>query len=126
MSDPAQPPNPVRSPTSGKPVEAEIVESEPAEAKIVEAGIVEAEIVENGAPAVPASVPPADYDEHGVPSLDYVRNKIEDRYATSIGATELAAETTESRTLDDQIAARDKAAKAKLDEIRKSLGPPPR
>jgi phage shock protein A len=83
---------------------------------------IEAEIVDDPAPA-PAPAPPAfDYDEHGVPSFDYVRNKIEDRYATSVGATELAEDTTEARTLEQQAAAREKAAKAKLDEIRKSLG----
>jgi phage shock protein A len=82
---------------------------------------IDAEIVPDPAPAaVPAPAP--DYDEHGVPSLDYVRNKIEGRYATSIGATELAEETVEGRSLAQQEADREEAAKARLAEIRKSLG----
>ncbi len=115
MSDPSRPP-PDRPSTTAESTETEPTESEPTDSEIVEG-----EIVEEEPRAVPAAVPSADYDEHGVPSLDYVRNKIEDRYATSIGATELAGGTTESRALDEQIAAREKAAKAKLDEIRKSL-----
>ena len=63
-----------------------------------------------------------DYDERGVPSLDYVRDKIESRYATSLGAAELAEGTAEGRTLEEQEAEREQAAKAKLDEIRRSLG----
>jgi hypothetical protein len=71
-------------------------------------------------PAPPTAVP--DYDERGVPSLDYVRDKIESRYATSLGAAELAEGTVEGRTLEEQDAEREQAAKAKLDEIRRSLG----
>jgi hypothetical protein len=63
-----------------------------------------------------------DYDARGVPSLDYVRNKIESRYATSLGAAELAEGTAEGRTLEEQEAERERAATAKLDEIRRSLG----
>ncbi|MEN3270133.1 hypothetical protein [Pseudonocardia sp.] len=63
-----------------------------------------------------------DYDERGVPSLDYVRDKIESRYATSLGAAELAEGTAKARTLEEQEAEREQAAKAKLDEIRRSLG----
>jgi phage shock protein A len=63
-----------------------------------------------------------DYDERGVPSLDYVRHKIESRYTTSLGAAELAEGTAEGRTLEEQDAEREQAAKAKLDEIRRSLG----
>jgi phage shock protein A len=80
---------------------------------------IDAEIVPDRPP--PAS-PAPDYDEHGVPSLDYVRNKIEGRYATSIGAAELADESAEGRRVEEQEADRAAAAKAKLDEIRRSLG----
>jgi hypothetical protein len=87
---------------------------------------IDAEIVPDPAPVTPAvpqppSVQP-DYDEHGVPSLDYVRDKIEGRFATSLGAGELAAETAQGRSLEEQEAEREKAAKAKLEEIRRSLG----
>jgi hypothetical protein len=71
----------------------------------------------------PAAPPPApDYDERGVPSLDYVRDKIESRYATALGATELAEGTAEARSVEEQEAVRAKAAKEKLEEIRRSLG----
>jgi len=80
---------------------------------------VDAEIVPD--PAAPAP-PPPDYDEHGVPSLDYVRDKIEGRYTTSIGATELAEGTAAGRSVEEQEAERAAAAKAKLEELRRSLG----
>lgn len=80
---------------------------------------IDAEVV----PDTPAPAPPApDYDEHGVPSLDHVRDKIEGRYATSIGAAELAQSTAAGRSVEEQEADRAAAAKAKLDEIRRSLG----
>lgn len=66
-------------------------------------------------------VPPADYTQAGVPSLDFVRDKIEGRYAQSLGSTELAQETPEARTFEEQAAKRADAAKEKLDEIRRSL-----
>ena len=67
--------------------------------------------------------PPApDYDEHGVPSLDFVRDKIEGRYATALGATELAEGDERARDQAEQQAERDKKAADKLEEIRKSLG----
>jgi hypothetical protein len=75
---------------------------------------------------VPAPTPPAppapDYDEHGVPTLDYVREKIESRFATSLGAAELAEGTAAGRSVEEQEADRAAAAKAKLEEIRRSLG----
>ncbi|WP_433279850.1 hypothetical protein ACQPZA_09505 [Pseudonocardia xinjiangensis] len=71
----------------------------------------------------PVAPPPApDYDDHGVPSLDYVRDKIETRYATSLGAAELAEETAAARSIEEQEAERERAGKAKLDEIRRSMG----
>lgn len=86
----------------------------------------DAEIVESpAAPGVPAAdLPEPDYSEGGVPSFDFVRDRIENRYNTSVGAQELAGiggpETVES--LDKKIADRDKAAKDKLAEIRRSMG----
>ena len=80
---------------------------------------IEAEIVPDPAPPAP---PSPDYDEHGVPSLDYVRDKIESRYATSLGATELAESTAAGRSVEEQEAERAAAAKAKLEELRRSLG----
>jgi hypothetical protein len=84
---------------------------------------IDAELVPAETPATPqAHEPPApDYDERGVPTLDYVRDKIEGRFATSLGTTELAEGTQEARSLEEQQAERDRAAKAKLDEIRRNL-----
>ena len=89
--------------------------------------IIDAEIVEDPAALLAAAKadPPAftpDYDERGVPSFDYVRAKIEGRSATAVGGTELAGETEQGRALDEQMAERDRKAKEKLDEIRRSLG----
>jgi phage shock protein A len=78
---------------------------------------IEAELVPPATPEPPAP----DYDERGVPSFDYVRDKIEGRYATSLGSTELAEDTTQARSLEEQQAERDRAATAKLDEIRRGL-----
>jgi phage shock protein A len=84
---------------------------------------VDAEIVPGTPVPVPPVQPPAtDYDEHSVPTLDYVRDKIEGRYATSIGSTELAEGSAEARSLEEQQAERERAAKARLEEIRRSLG----
>lgn len=62
------------------------------------------------------------YTKAGEPTLDFVRDKIEKRAAVAIGAEELASAMPESRDLDDLLAERDKAAQAKLEEIRKSMG----
>lgn len=70
----------------------------------------------------PVEVPRPDYDEHGVPSFDYVRDRIEGRHAVSQGATELADATPEGRTVEEQFTERERAAKARLEEIRRSLG----
>lgn len=70
---------------------------------------------------VPVQVPEGDYTQAGVPTFDYVRDRLERRIATADGAQELARETPEGRSVDEQFAERDKAAKAKLDEIRRSM-----
>ena len=77
-------------------------------------------------PATAAAVPvqPADtgYTSRGVPTFDSVREKIETRYGTAIGAAELAAETPEGRTVEEQYDARQRAAAEKLAQIRESMG----
>lgn len=70
----------------------------------------------------PDATPAPDYDEHGTPSLDYVRDKIEGRYATSLGAGELAEDTDRVRDADKQQAERERKAADRLAEIRRSLG----
>lgn len=90
-----------------EPIDTGPIDPEPIEAEIV--------------PSAPPEPPAPDYDERGIPSLDYVRDKIEGRFATSLGGTELAEGTPEARSLEEQQAEREKAAKAKLDEIRRNL-----
>ncbi|TRW83345.1 hypothetical protein FK535_11880 [Mycolicibacterium sp. 018/SC-01/001] len=69
-------------------------------------------------PAVPAE---SGYTEDGVPTFDAVRDKIENRYATSLGSAELAAETPEGRTAAQQYDARQRAAAERLAQIRESM-----
>jgi phage shock protein A len=73
----------------------------------------------------PTPVEPVDadtgYTSGGVPTFDSVREKIETRYGTAIGASELAAESPESRTVEEQYDARQRAAAERLAEIRKSM-----
>ena len=77
------------------------------------------------AAATPAPAPaePVDtgYTPSGVPTFESVREKIETRYGTAIGAAELDAESPEGRTVEEQYDARQRAAAERLDEIRKSM-----
>ncbi|RSM40693.1 hypothetical protein DMA12_26045 [Amycolatopsis balhimycina DSM 5908] len=74
-------------------------------------------------PPLPQSLPDPDYSEGGVPSFDFVRDKIENRYTTSLGSVDVAGLGTENtaETLDKKIADRDQAAKDRLAEIRRSM-----
>jgi phage shock protein A len=74
-------------------------------------------------PKRPAAEPDVypDYTSSGVPTFDSVREKIETRYETSIGAKELDAETPEGRNVEEQYEARQRAAAERLAEIRKSM-----
>ena len=56
-----------------------------------------------------------------VPTLDEVRDKIEQRYATALGQAELAKDSTGSRVLEVQRATQDMKGAARLDEIRAAL-----
>ena len=76
--------------------------------------VVDAEIVEDS--AVPP-VPPGDYTDGGVPTFDYVRDRIEGRFGTSIGAAELAGDAE----LDEKLAERDRAGRETLEQIRRSM-----
>jgi len=87
--------------------------------------VVDAEIVEENkdlTAAPPPVVPLGDYNEAGVPSFDFVRDRIENRIATSIGSEELANATPEGKAVEDQFEARKKAGLDKLAEIRRSMG----
>jgi phage shock protein A len=83
---------------------------------------------ESPEPAADAPPPPAEpvdtgYTPGGVPTFDSVREKIESRYGTAIGAAELDAESPEGRTVEEQYDARQRAAAERLAEIRKSMHP---
>jgi phage shock protein A len=66
-------------------------------------------------------VGPTDYNDQGVPTFDYVRDRIENRTATSAGMRELTGESPQAKTIDEQMAERDKAGRDKLEEIRRSM-----
>ena len=57
-----------------------------------------------------------------VPSLEEVRDKIEQRYARALGTSELQGQTVESRMLEVEQAQADSEAQARLSEIRSQLG----
>ena len=61
------------------------------------------------------------YTNSGVPTFDSVREKIETRYETSIGAAELDAESPEGRGVEEQYEARQRAASDRLAQIRESM-----
>jgi phage shock protein A len=74
----------------------------------------------------PEAPPPADaadtgYTPDGIPTFESVREKIETRYGTAIGATELAAETPEGRSVEEQYEERQRAAAERLEQIRESM-----
>lgn len=61
------------------------------------------------------------YTETGVPTFESVREKIETRFGTALGASELAAETPGGRAVEEQYEARQKAAAERLAQIRESM-----
>jgi phage shock protein A len=70
-----------------------------------------------------ATPPDPGYDSGGVPTFESVREKIETRYGTSLGAAELAAETPEGREVEEQYEERQRAAAERLAQIRESMHP---
>jgi phage shock protein A len=74
-------------------------------------------------PTTSAAEPDVDtgYTSSGVPTFESVREKIETRYATSIGAAELDAESPEGRDIEEQYQAREQAAAERLAQIRESM-----
>ncbi len=73
-------------------------------------------------PATPGTTPAdAGYDSAGVPTFDSVREKIESRYATSLGDAELDAESPEGRSVAEQYEERERAAAERLAQIRESM-----
>jgi phage shock protein A len=70
-----------------------------------------------------ATPPDPGYDSAGVPTFESVREKIQTRYGTSLGAAELAAETPEGREVEEQYEERQRAAAERLAQIRESMHP---
>ncbi|HWO63907.1 MAG TPA: hypothetical protein VNO31_28130 [Umezawaea sp.] len=81
---------------------------------------IEAELVDEPAVAAPV-VPAFDYTDSGVPNFDYVRDKIENRVGTAAASTELSGGVPEAKSVDEQMAERDRAGRDKLEEIRRSM-----
>lgn len=71
-----------------------------------------------GIPAVPGI---GGYTSSGVPTFESVRDKVEQRYGTSQGMGELDQQTPVGRSVEEQWDARAKAARERLDQIRKSM-----
>ncbi|PJE22016.1 MAG: hypothetical protein CK431_18785 [Mycobacterium sp.] len=67
------------------------------------------------------TIPDPGYDDSGVPTFDSVREKIETRFGAAQGAEELAAETTEGRSVEEQYEERQRAAAERLAKIRESM-----
>ncbi|WP_315772418.1 hypothetical protein [Rhodococcoides kroppenstedtii] len=60
----------------------------------------------------------------GVPTWDGVRERVEGRSGSAMGAAELDAESAAGRTEAEKFAERERAGKARLEEIRKSMRRP--
>jgi hypothetical protein len=75
-----------------------------------------------GTPPVPIAAPAFDYTDDGVPTLDYVRDKIEGRWGTALGSTELAEASQPGRAQQDAAEERARLAAEKLAEIRRQVG----
>jgi len=72
-------------------------------------------------PAFPV-LTPTGYTDAGVPTLDYVQDRIEARIGRALGTAELDQSSEVGRTVEKQAADREQAAKDRLAAIRKSLG----
>lgn len=66
-------------------------------------------------------MPDDSYDEAGVPTFESVQEKIETRFGTALGSAELAAETPQGHTAQEQYEARQKAAAERVEEIRAAM-----
>jgi hypothetical protein len=74
-----------------------------------------------GVAAAPVTTPATDYTDAGVPTLGYLQDKIDRRYGTALGATELAGAGDEAKAQQQAAVDREQAARDRLAEIRRSL-----
>ncbi|KQY27907.1 MULTISPECIES: PspA/IM30 family protein [Nocardia] len=77
--------------------------------------------VPSGLPVTGAPTATGGYSTSGVPTFDSVRDKVEQRFGTAQGMDELDRQTPAGRSVDEQWEAREKAARERLDQIRKSV-----
>ncbi|MEV1291645.1 hypothetical protein [Pseudonocardia sp. NPDC049635] len=75
-------------------------------------------------PPLPENREPAvtDYTDDGVPTFEFVRDRIEGRAATAAAAEELAGGDEKAREAEDAFADRERRAADRLAEIRRSMG----
>jgi phage shock protein A len=71
-------------------------------------------------PGDPAARDPG-YDSEGVPTFEFVREKIESRYGAAQGAAELDAESPQGRSVEQGYEEHQRAAAERLAEIRESM-----
>ncbi|SFA50675.1 hypothetical protein SAMN05444374_106105 [Rhodococcoides kroppenstedtii] len=103
-------------PEPGVTVDAEIVDDPvgpPVGVGVTEPGL-----------AAPGAVEGSTWTADGVPTWDGVRERVEGRSGTAMGAAELDAESAVGRTEAEKFAERERAGKARLEEIRKSMRRP--
>ena len=115
------------SPTETSPTETpqtETLKTGTPQTETLKTGIPAAGSTASPLPPVPAPNLDTGYTDAGVPTLEGVREKIETRYGTALGATELAEETPEVRTAAEHYEAQHKAAAERLEEIRASMRQP--
>ncbi|MQY30865.1 hypothetical protein [Nocardia aurantia] len=74
-----------------------------------------------GIPGVAVSGGLGAYGPGGVPTWESVRDKVEQRFGTAQGMGELSSQAPTGRTVEEQWDAREKAARERLDRIRKSM-----
>ncbi|MFI6869803.1 hypothetical protein [Nocardia sp. NPDC050406] len=85
-------------------------------------GQVGAAPVTSGIPVPPPGIGEATgYTSEGVPTFESVRDKVEQRYGTARGMGELDQQTPVGRSVEEQWDARAKAARERLEQIRKSV-----
>lgn len=112
-------------PPSGEPIDADVVDG-----GVVDGDVVHGDVVHGGADpgrsnrsgvGAPTYEEVTGFTRDGVPTLDFVRDKIEQRTALALGTEELLSETERGRELDEQWARRERLAQDRLAEIRKSM-----
>ncbi|KAF0845115.1 hypothetical protein [Nocardia caishijiensis] len=100
--------------------EAEIIDAEPIASEQV-GGIDAVPPVPPGGSGSAANAVTGGYSTSGVPTFDAVRDKVEQRFGTARGMGELDRQTPAGRSADEQWEAREKAARERLDQIRKAM-----